>query len=205
MKKFYLLLMLGAVVGFLSSCSSPKPVKTIENLKAAFKGESTASAKYAAYAQKAKEEGFNAVATLFEAASKAESIHAGNHAKVLEKLGEKVEPVNPVVDVKSTKENLMDAINGESYEMTTMYPGFIATANEEKSKDAVTSFTWAMDTEKKHHAFYQATLTTLDAGDMNTLPTNFYVCPKCGNTWDGATVKAVCDFCQTKQESFIKF
>lgn len=198
-------MLLIAGIGFLSSCSSPKPAKTIENLKAAFKGESTASAKYAAYAAKAQEEGLPAVAVLFEAASKAESIHADNHAKVLEKLGEKTDPVTPVFEVKSTKENLLDAINGEGYEMTTMYPGFIATAKEEKCKEAITSFTWAMDTEKKHHNFYQAALTTLDAGDITTLPASYYVCPKCGNTYDAANVKPECDFCQTKQEKYIKF
>lgn len=204
MKKLFILLCIAAVAVYFGSCSSPKPVKTIENLKAAFKGETTASAKYAAYAQKAREEGSEAVAKLFEAASKAESIHAANHAAVLEKLGEKPDPVTPVFEVKTTKENLVDAINGEGYEMSTMYPGFIATAKEEKCKEAVTSFTWAMDTEKKHHSFYQGTLTTLDAGDVSKLPVEFYVCPKCGNTYDAATVKAECDFCQTKKEKFIK-
>ena len=69
---------------------APKPVKTIENLKAAYNGESTASAKYAAFAEKAKVEGFDTVAVMFLATSKSESIHAGNHLKVLEKLGVKV-------------------------------------------------------------------------------------------------------------------
>jgi len=65
-----------------------KPVKTIENLKAAYNGESTASAKYAAFAEKAKAEGLDTVAVMFLATSKAEAIHAANHLKVLEKLGE---------------------------------------------------------------------------------------------------------------------
>src|ERR1035437_8557203 len=82
------------VIGLTTSCS-PKPVKTIENLKAAFNGESTASAKYAAFAEKAKAEGFDTVAVMFMATSKSESVHAANHLKVLEKLGEKVE--GPVI------------------------------------------------------------------------------------------------------------
>ncbi|MHC1706465.1 MAG: rubrerythrin family protein [Bacteroidales bacterium] len=205
MKKFYMFLLLIATLGILSSCSSPKPVKTIENLKAAFKGESTASISYAAFAQKAKEEGLPAVAVLFEAIAKAELINAENHAKTLEKLGEKVEAVTPVVEVKSTKENLMAALEGENLGRVTMYPPFIATAKEEKYKEAVTSFSWAMDTDKKHYEFLQSTLTTLDAGDKSTLPANYYVCPKCGNTWDAASVKAECDFCKTTQEKYIKF
>jgi rubrerythrin len=58
----------------LTGCNQPKPVKTIENLKAGIKGETTASAKYAAFAQKAREEGNDTIAKLFDAASKSESI-----------------------------------------------------------------------------------------------------------------------------------
>ena len=133
-----------------------KPVKTIENLKAAYNGESTASAKYAAFAEKAKAEGFDTVAVMFLATSKAEAIHAANHLKVLEKLGDKIEgPQIGTFDVMSTTENLADAIKGETYEIETMYPGFISAAETEKVSDAVKSFTWANDTEKKHQAFYK--------------------------------------------------
>lgn len=91
-----------------------------------------ASAKYAAYSKKAKEEGFLKIAKLFEATSNSEKIHANNHIAVLEKLGVKAEEVQPKFEVKSTKENLNDAIAGESYEMTTMYPGFIKTSDDGK-------------------------------------------------------------------------
>src|SRR5512142_1777884 len=89
--------------------------KTIDDLEAAFTGETTASAKYAAYAKKAAEEGFNKVSKLFEAASKSESIHAANHKAVMEQLGVTVPKVDPKFEVKSTVENLQDAIKGESY------------------------------------------------------------------------------------------
>ena len=96
----------------------------MENLKAAYNGESTASAKYAAFAEKAKEEGLDTVAVMFLATSKAEAIHAANHLKVLVKLGEKIEdPQIGSFTVLSTAENLADAIKGESYEIETMYPG----------------------------------------------------------------------------------
>ena len=89
MKTITRLIMFLLAIGLISGCTS-KPVKTIENLKAAYNGESTASAKYAAFAEKAKSEGFDTVAVMFLATSKAEAIHAGNHLKVLEKLGEKI-------------------------------------------------------------------------------------------------------------------
>jgi rubrerythrin len=179
--------------------------KTIENLKAAFKGESTASAKYAAFAVQAKKEGLLQLATMFEATSKAEQIHAANHQSVLEKMGQKTDPVKPDFKVKTTRENLQDAISGETYEMTTMYPGFIATAKAEDATSASKSFRWAMDTEKKHQVMYQNALNALNAGKTDALPKVYWVCPKCGNTYDVAKPEASCAFCSTKNEKFIKF
>ena len=179
--------------------------KTIENLKAAFKGETTASAKYAAFAGQAKKEGLSQIATMFEATSKAEQIHAANHQTVLEKMGQKTDPVKPEFKVNTTKENLQDAIAGETYEMTTMYPGFIATSVSENALGATKSFRWAMDTEKKHQAMYQAALTALLANKTNTLSSVYWVCPKCGNTYNVAKPEASCSFCSTKSEKFIKF
>jgi rubrerythrin len=198
-------IMLTLVAGLIFGCA-PKPVKTVENLKAAYNGESTASAKYAAYAEKARAEGFDTVAVMFLATSKAEAIHAENHLKVLGKLGVKVDgPQIGTFDVMSTTENLADAIKGESYEVETMYPGFISAAETEKGKDAVKSFSWANDTEKKHQAFYKKTLEALNAGGENGLPLNWMVCPVCGNTYDLASLPAACDFCMTKKEEFIAF
>jgi rubrerythrin len=192
-------------LGLLSSCAT-KPVNTIENLKAAYNGESTASAKYAAFAVKALEEGLDTVAVMFQATSKAEAIHAGNHLKVLEKLGVKVDgPQVGAFNVLSTAENITDALKGETYELETMYPGFIATAEKEKCTDAVKSFTWALDTEKKHAAFYKVALASVGSGGEKTLPANWFVCPVCGNTYDAGTVAAACDFCMTPKDKFIAF
>jgi rubrerythrin len=205
MKTAAKLIMFTLALGFIFGCAS-KPVKSIENLKAAYNGESTASAKYAAFAEKAKAEGLDTVAVMFMATSKAEAIHANNHLKVLEKLGVKSEgPEIGKFDVLSTPENIADAIKGETYEITTMYPGFIASAENEKCADAVKSFTWALDTEKKHQAFYNVALAALNGGGEKTLPATWFVCPVCGNTYDGGTVTASCDFCMTPKEKFFTF
>lgn len=205
MKTTLRLIFVLVAIGFLYGCSQ-KPVKTIENLKYAYNGESTASAKYAAFAEKAKAEGFDTVAVMFMATSKAEAVHAANHLKVLEKLGEKIEgPQIGKYDVLSTAENIADAIKGETGEIESMYPGFITAANEEKSKDAVKSFTWAIDTEKKHQAFYAKALGVISAGGEKTLPAQWFVCPVCGNTYDAVTVTAKCDFCMTAKEKFFVF
>src|SRR5512146_679276 len=92
--------------------------KTEQNLQAAFAGESQANRKYLAFAKKAEEEGYVQVAKLFRAAAAAETIHALNHLKAL-------------AGVKSTKENLMAAIGGETYEYQQMYPPMISEAKTE--------------------------------------------------------------------------
>jgi len=188
----------------MAGCTQPKPVKTIENLKAGIKGETTASAKYAAFAEKARAEGLDTVAKLFDAASKAESIHAANHLKVLEGLGEKMEEFKPEFEVKTTADNLQAAIDGESYEVATMYPQFLADAKAEKVEKAVKSFTWAFDTEKKHQVFYQKALAAVQTNAENTLPFEYAVCPVCGNTYDKATIEKKCDFCGTSKDKFIR-
>jgi len=200
MKTVTRLLLLILAVGMITGCATT-PVKTIENLKAAYNGESTASAKYASFAERAKSEGFDTVAVMFLATSKAEAIHA-----VLEKLGEKISgPQIGSFTTLTTAENLMDAIKGETYEIETMYPGFITVAGTEKSKDAVKSFTWALDTEKKHQLFYKTALSALNSGGEKNLPVKWFVCPVCGNTYDAGTLTAKCDFCMTPKEKFIEF
>jgi rubrerythrin len=181
------------------------PDKTIENLKAAFRGESTASAKYAAYAEQARKENMQQIAILFEATSKAEAIHALNHKAVLEKLGVKPEPFKPEFTVNSTKGNLEDAIKGENYEMMTMYPGFLKTAKEENASDAVKSLRWALETEKKHSLMYTIALNALNGNDLKILPKVYWVCPKCGNTFDKVKPEEKCPFCYTSRDKYIKF
>ncbi len=190
-------------ISVIHGCSG-KPAKTIINLKYAFNGESTASAKYTAFAEKARAEGFDEISVMFTAISKAEAIHAQNHRKVLEKLGEKIDkPEIGAFQVLTTAENLADAGAGESGEIDVMYPGFIAGAKEEKSTDAVKSFTWALDTEKKHREFFKTALGELNAGMAKMIPSQWLICPVCGNTFNISAVTSSCPFCMTTKEKFI--
>jgi rubrerythrin len=203
MKNIVALLVLSLFVGSMCiAADKTPPTKTIEDIKAAITGETTASAKYAAYAQKAREEGYSQVAMLFEAASKAEKIHANNHEAVLEQMGEKMGEITPKYEVKTTKENLKDAIKGESYEASTMYPNFIKTANTAKASLALVSFNYAYKTELKHKELYTKALEALEAGTEKTLTSRYYVCPVCGNTY-ASEASARCGFCMTPKERFI--
>jgi rubrerythrin len=202
MKKCSLFVMLIALFTVSAIGFAKEPTKTIANIKAAIKGETTASAKYAAYAKKAKEEGFTKIALLFEAASKSESVHATNHRAVLEQLGVAMEDFKPEFTVKSTKDNLEDAYKGESYEVATMYPEFIKQAQKEGVNLALISFNYAYQTEKKHQALYKNAKDQLKANKENTLASKYMVCQTCGNTYDGEA-PARCGICMTPKERFI--
>jgi rubrerythrin len=189
---------------FILNGTSVRAAQTATNLLASYKGELTASAKYAAFADQARKEGFTQVAILFSATSRSESIHAANHKTVLEKLGVTVDPFKPDITVKSTKENLEASIKGETDEVQTMYPGYIATAKSENQANAVKSMRWAMETERKHLIFMQNALAALSQNSLGSLPKFYWVCPKCGNTYDVPEPEGMCSFCGTANTKFIK-
>lgn len=174
-----------------------------ENMKDAFKGETTASAKYAAYSKKAEEEGYHEIALLFKAASASEKIHAGNHLAVLLEGGQEVPSFTPEFTVKSTSENLKDAIAGETYEITTMYPEFIVNANKAGNQFSLMSLNYAYKTEQKHKPLYEQALAALESNNVKSLPSVFYVCPTCGNTYD-TKAPSRCGISMTSSEKFIK-
>lgn len=176
---------------------------TIQNMKDAFKGETTANAKYAAFSKKAAEEGYPEIAMLFKAASGAELIHANNHKVVIERMGEEIPEVTPEFTVGTTMENLKDAIEGESYEFNTMYPGFIKDANAAGNYMAQISLTYAYKVEQKHRDFYKTALKALEEGNVKSLPSVYYLCPTCGNTY-ATTAPARCEISMTNSKLFIK-
>jgi len=141
---------------------------TLENLKAAFAGESQANRSYLAFAKKAEADGKPQVARLFRAAAAAETVHAHAHLRVMGGIG-------------STADNLTAAIAGEGHEFKAMYPGFLTTARQEGNKPAEISFKNALAVEEIHHGLYTAALKAVQAGA--DLPARtVYVCPICGNT-----------------------
>lgn len=161
-------------------------MSTVDNLKNAFAGESQANRKYLAFAKKADEEGLKQVAKLFRAAAEAETVHAHSHLRVLG-------------SVKTTKENLQDAINGETYEFTKMYPQMIEEAKKEGNKQALQSFEYANNVEKTHAALYQKALNNL--GNNETV--DYFVCPFCGHTAE-KDAPDKCPVCTAPKAKFIR-
>ncbi len=180
-------------------------VKTIDNLKAAIKGETTASAKYAAYAKKAREEKMLPIAILFDAASAAEKVHINNLTECLKGMGATPDTLTPKFTVLTTKENLDDAIKGETYETNTMYPGFIKDADADKADDASRNFQYTQQVEKMHMDLYTAAKAALDGKKLNTLPVSYSVCPKCGLTYDTKKLPESCELCGTTKDKFTAY
>ena len=187
-----------------SNLEKQDPQKVIiQNMHDAYKGETTAHFKYAAYSKKAAEEGHSEIALLFKAASGAELIHANNHKVVLLRMQEIIPEITPEFTVNSTAENLKEAIEGESYEYNKMYPEFIKNANDAGDYMAQISLTYAYKVEKKHRDFYISALAALEAGTDKSLAKVYYLCPTCGNTY-ATTAPSRCEISMTDSKLFIK-
>jgi rubrerythrin len=199
------LLVLAVVTGFglmTPVHSGATESKTLTNLMTAYNGESNAHAKYLAYAKKADQEGYGKVASLFRAAASAEEIHLQNHAEVIKAMGGTPKADIKLPEIKSTKENLEDAIKGESYERSTMYPDFIKQAQQENNKNAVRTFTYAKEAEAKHAELYKEALDHL--AQWKAPNAEFYVCPTCGYTVEGKPTFASCPVCSTPAKLYQK-
>ncbi|MDR1872173.1 MAG: rubrerythrin family protein [Deltaproteobacteria bacterium] len=159
--------------------------KVIEDLKAAFAGESQANRKYLAYAKKADEEKLPYAARIFRAAAEAETIHAHSHLRVLD-------------GVKSTAENLKDAIGGETFEFTKMYPEMIERAKAAGDKTAEKDFHLASEAEKVHAELFKKV-----AADPSKPAPKVYVCKVCGHVHEG-TVPDQCPICGGKAQVYVE-
>ena len=162
---------------------------TMDNLQDAFAGESQANRKYLAFAKKADQDGFSQVAKLFRAAAAAETIHAHAHLRVMG-------------GIKGTSENLKVAIEGEGHEYQTMYPKFVAEAQQESNKPAEITFKNAMAVEEIHHGLYSEALAAVEAGN-DLAPTKVFVCDVCGNTVYGAAPDK-CPVCGVSHDRFFE-
>ncbi|MDR1486467.1 MAG: rubrerythrin family protein [Deltaproteobacteria bacterium] len=137
--------------------------KVVEDIKNAFAGESQANRKYLAFAAKAEAEKLPYAAKIFRAAAEAETIHAHSHLRLID-------------GIKSTAENLKEAIGGETYEFTTMYPEFIKDAVAAGDKAAEKGFNLANEAEKVHAELFKKA-----AADPGKAAPKVFVCKICGH------------------------
>lgn len=162
--------------------------KTKENLMGGFSGESQANRKYTAFASVAEEEGHKDIARLFRATAEAENVHAVAELKLAGKLND-------------TAANLQDAIEGETYEFSEMYPNFEKDAVAEDEKQAIRVFQFAKEAEKVHAQLYKEALSTMMGQESGV---SFYLCPICGYIEKG-NAPDTCPICKAKGSIFKKY
>ncbi len=161
---------------------------TDQNLATAFAGESQANRKYLAFARAAEKEGHPQIARLFRAAAEAETIHALAHFQNLGGVG-------------TTLQNLKEAVAGETYEFTEMYPPMVAQATAEGHRGK-TMLGFAGEVEKVHARLFQQALAALEGGkDLSRM--EVFLCPVCGDVEFGEP-PARCPVCGAPAAKFQK-
>lgn len=184
---------------------------TVANLMSAMTGETGATTKYAAFSEKAAEEGFNRISALFAATSEAEDIHRHLEEEVSLALGGEGLPDKPEVEPHLTDQNVIAGARGEIYETSDMYPTYIAKAIEEAEAEtdeerkanleqAVFVFTRAKLAEAVHAKMYMDAYATIDAPTDDT----YYLCPICGYIHKGENFTK-CPICLTPKAQFKAF
>jgi rubrerythrin len=163
---------------------------TEANLKDAFAGESQAHMKYLVFAEVADAEKRPNLARLFRAIAYAEQVHATNH---LRELGL----------VRTSPDNLQEAIAGETFEVEEMYPAYHAVAELQGEKGAVRSAHYALEAEKIHAAMYATAREWALAGEDAKIG-KVHVCAVCGHTVED-TAPERCPICQAPRAKYKSF
>ena len=169
-----------------------KGTKTEQNLAAAFAGESQARNKYTYYASKAKSEGYNQIAALFEETANNEKEHAKIWFKLLHGG-----------TIASTAENLLDAAEGEKYEWTDMYATFAKEAKEEGFDHIAFLFESVAKIEKEHENRYRKLLANVKENKVFEKDEEVvWECGNCGHLHIGKRAPEICPVCVHKQAHF---
>ena len=169
-----------------------KGSQTEKNLMAAFSGESEARNKYTYFASKARKEGYEQIAAIFEETA----LNEKEHAKIWFKLLNGGE-------IPSTLENLNAAAAGENYEWTDMYEGFAKTAKEEGFDRIAYLFEAVGQIEKEHEARYKKLIENLQDGLVFSRDGDkIWKCRNCGHIVIGKEAPAVCPVCNHPQSYF---
>jgi rubrerythrin len=168
-----------AVITFstLAALSAAASGTTLQNLNAAYRGESNAANRYREFAMRADSENLKQTAKLFRAASASEEIHRKIVERAILKMGGQIDTFKlDEITPATTADNLRSAIKGETAESATMYPEFLTTARADNEKSAIRAFNYALEAEKKHAGYFQQALDHIGA----ELPVTCYVCADCG-------------------------
>ncbi|MDD5326819.1 MAG: rubrerythrin family protein [Phycisphaerae bacterium] len=180
-----------------------KGSQTEKNLLTAFSGESQARNRYTYFASKAKKEGYEQIAAIFEETAGQEKEHAKREFKFLQGGEVEITAAFPAGVIGTTIENLKAAAAGEHYENTQMYPGFAKTAEEEGFGEIAAVFRKIAIAEKRHEDRYIALAKNIKEGRVfkREKPMR-WVCRNCGYVHEGTEPPDVCPSCAHPQAHF---
>lgn len=187
--------------GTLSCCGEEMQMITENltsvNLLKAFAGESQARNKYEYFAKVAQKEGYRDIAEHFQRAANNEKTHAKLELALNNRMTSGTDN-----NFGDTKANLQSAIDGESYENTTMYPDFEAIAKDEGHKEAARLFSGIGKIEVEHEAMFQMLLDRLnaDAEFVSENEEEAWICEVCGHVHYGKKALKVCPVCKHPEE-----
>lgn len=174
--------------------------KTQENLLKAFAGESQARNRYTQFAKKARLEGYEGIARIFEETADNERAHAGEEWELIREHVKTVGELEISGPIGSTLENLKDAAAGENHETTTMYPGFEQIAKDEGETDIATLFKEVGEVEEKHRDRYLDLAAKVEAGKVFQSDTEIeWKCLNCGYIHKGTSAPEKCPVCKKPQ------
>jgi rubrerythrin len=177
--------------------------ETERNLLTAFAGESQARNRYTYAAERAREEGYEQMAAIFEETANQEKEHAKRLFKFLQGGEAQVQASFPAGVVGSTLENLRAAAAGEHYENTEMYPNFAKVAQKEGFAEIAGVFKKIAVAEKRHEDRYVALARNITEGLVFKRPTAVrWVCRNCGLVHEGLEAPKVCPACAKPQAFF---
>jgi len=177
--------------------------QTQKNLMAAFAGESQARNRYTYYAKKARKEGFQQIADVFEETADQEKQHASSLFKKMTGGNVEITGAFPFGVVGDTTDNLASGAAGENHEWTDMYPGFAKTAREEGFDDIATLFASIAVAEKQHEKRYLELKANIDNGTVFTRDEPVtWRCIKCGYVHTGTRAPKMCPACAHPQAYF---
>lgn len=179
---------------------SPKEI-TLANLETALNGEFTARARYRAFAEKADEEGYHEIASLFRACARGEEVHAGRFMPLVASRGGNPTAVMQPFDVKSTRENLETAWEWERNEKDHLYPQFAEAALAANDKYAAEGFDLVRNAEIEHSNLCREAMKALDAETHEAM--KYWVCKGCGYVTP-VEPRGTCPFCKGPSSNMVE-
>ncbi|MGV8123976.1 MAG: rubrerythrin family protein [Candidatus Xenobiia bacterium LiM19] len=163
---------------------------TEQSLKTAFSNESQDNMRYLLFAEKAKEEGFNNLARLFQSIAYAERVHAKKYLQCLN-------------DISSSQENLQTALTSEKFQIEELFPSFFQVAGLQNEVEAQIGFNCSLETEQVHAMLFSRALENVQQG-KDIILGNIHICKSCGYTLEGEP-PPTCPVCGLARDTFKSF